>query len=113
MEGDTRTVLHLHPSLAPVKVAILPLSRNLRLVPKAREVYNLVRSYFVCQYDDAQSIGRRYRRQDEIGTPLAVTVDFQTMEEDNSVTIRDRDTMEQVRVPIQELVATLRERLGS
>ncbi|MBI4199638.1 MAG: glycine--tRNA ligase, partial [Chloroflexi bacterium] len=113
-EGKTekRVVLRLHPDLAPVKVAILPLSRNQRLVPKAREVYDLSRSAgFVCQYDDAQSIGRRYRRQDEIGTPLAVTVDFQTVEEDNAVTIRHRDTMRQVRVPVPELVPALREQL--
>jgi glycyl-tRNA synthetase len=109
--GDTRVVLHFHPSVAPIKVAVLPLSRNERLVPKAREVYDLVRSRFVTQYDDSQSIGRRYRRQDEIGTPLAVTVDFQTLDEDNAVTIRDRDTMEQIRVPIAELLDTLQERL--
>ena len=82
VEGDTRVVLHLHPAIAPVKVAVLPLSRNERLVPKAREVYDMVRKSFVSQYDDAQSIGRRYRRQDEIGTPLAVTVDFKTIEEE-------------------------------
>ena len=111
VEGDTRVVLHLHPALAPVKVAVLPLSRNARLVPKAREVYDLVRSRFVAQYDDAQSIGRRYRRQDEIGTPLAVTVDFQTIDEDNAVTIRDRDTMQQVRVPIDDLLDTLEQKL--
>ena len=111
VEGDTRVVLHLHPAIAPVKVAVLPLSRNERLVPKAREVYDLVRKRFVSQYDDAQSIGRRYRRQDEIGTPLAVTVDFKTIEEDNAVTIRDRDTMQQTRVPISELVDTLSARL--
>jgi glycyl-tRNA synthetase len=109
--GDTRVVLHFHPSVAPIKVAILPLSRNERLVPKAREVYDLVRSRFVTQYDDAQSIGRRYRRQDEIGTPVAVTIDFQTLDEDNAVTIRDRDTMEQVRVPIDNLLATLEQKL--
>jgi glycyl-tRNA synthetase len=109
--GDTRVVLHFHPSVAPIKVAVLPLSRNERLVPKAREVYDLVRSRVVTQYDDSQSIGRRYRRQDEIGTPLAVTVDFQTLDEDNAVTIRDRDTMEQIRVPIAELLDTLQERL--
>ena len=112
VEGDTRVVLHLHPAIAPVKVAVLPLSRNERLVPKAREVYDMVRKSFVTQYDDAQSIGRRYRRQDEIGTPLAVTVDFKTIEEDNAVTIRDRDTMQQTRVPIPELLDTLSARLA-
>ncbi len=108
---ETRVVLKLHPALAPIKVAVLPLSRNERLVPKAREVYDLVRKNFVCQYDDAQSIGRRYRRQDEVGTPLCVTVDFQTIEQDNAVTIRDRDTMQQVRVSIADLMPALRERL--
>jgi glycyl-tRNA synthetase len=107
---EKRVVLKLHPALAPIKVAVLPLSRNEKLVPKAREVYDLVRPHFVCHYDDSQSIGRRYRRQDEVGTLLCVTVDFQTME-DNAVTIRDRDTMKQVRVPIPDLVAALRNRL--
>ena len=111
-EGDTRVVLHLHPAIAPVKVAVLPLSRNAKLVPKAREVYDMVRRHFVSQYDDAQSIGRRYRRQDEIGTPVAVTVDFQTVEEDNAVTIRDRDTMAQTRVPIPDLLPALTDKLG-
>ena len=108
---DTRTVLHLHPKIAPVKVGVLPLSRNAKLVPKAREVYDLLRQHFVCEYDDAQSIGRRYRRQDEIGTPQVVTIDFQTIEEDNAVTIRDRDTMTQIRVPVKDLVEILREKL--
>jgi glycyl-tRNA synthetase len=108
---EKRVILKLHPALAPIKVAVLPLSRNARLVPKAREVYDLVRQHFVCQYDDAQSIGRRYRRQDEVGTPLCVTVDFQTADEDNAVTIRDRDTMEQARVPIDDLVPALHDRL--
>ena len=108
---EKRVLLRLHPSLAPVKVAILPLSRNERLVPKAREVYDLVRPHFVTQYDDAQSIGRRYRRQDEIGTPLCVTVDFDTLDSDNAVTIRDRDTMDQVRLPIPDLLPALRDRL--
>ncbi len=111
-----RTVLKLHPAIAPVKVAILPLSRNERLVPLAREVYDTVRRSgavdgFV-QYDDAQSIGRRYRRQDEIGTPLCITVDFDSLD-DNAVTIRDRDTMEQARLPIAELDAELGARLRS
>ena len=108
---EKRVILKLHPALAPIKVAVLPLSRNARLVPKAREVYDLVRQHFVCQYDDAQSIGRRYRRQDEVGTPLCVTVDFPTADEDNAVTIRDRDTMEQARVPIDDLVPALHDRL--
>ena len=108
---ETRVLLKLHPVIAPVKVAVLPLSRNEKLVPRAREVFNMVNDRFVAQYDDSQSIGRRYRRQDEIGTPVCVTVDFQTVEEDDAVTIRDRDTMEQVRIPIAELLPVLTERL--
>ncbi|MDA1228763.1 MAG: glycine--tRNA ligase [SAR202 cluster bacterium Casp-Chloro-G4] len=107
---ETRVLLKFHPDLAPVKVAVLPLSRNEKLAPLAAEVYNMVRKSgavngFV-QFDDAQSIGRRYRRQDEIGTPLCVTVDFDSLD-DNAVTIRDRDTMNQVRVPIADLSAEL------
>ena len=111
---ETRVVLKLHPALAPVKVAILPLSRNERLAPTAREVHDLVRRSGaingLVQYDDAQSIGRRYRRQDEVGTPLCVTVDFDTLD-DHAVTIRDRDTMAQDRVPLASLVEELRGRV--
>jgi glycyl-tRNA synthetase len=110
-KGEKRTVLHLHPALAAVKVAVLPLSRNEKLTPTARDVHARIRKQWMSQYDDAQSIGRRYRRQDEIGTPLCVTVDFQTVEEDQAVTIRERDSMAQVRVPIEGLVEALRERL--
>jgi glycyl-tRNA synthetase len=110
--GETRIVLHFKPALAPVQVAILPLSRNERLVPTAREVWTRLRPHFRTQYDDAQSIGRRYRRQDEIGTPLCVTVDFQTVEEDQAVTIRNRDSMEQVRVSIDTLRSRLERELG-
>ena len=99
---ETRVVLRFHRNIAPVKVALLPLSRNEKLVPTARQVHSLVRQRWATQYDDAQSIGRRYRRQDEIGTPFCVTVDFQTLE-DQQVTIRDRETMQQIRVPIAEL----------
>jgi glycyl-tRNA synthetase len=109
-EGETRVVLHFHPELAPIKVAILPLSRNEKLAPLAREVYAGIRRYFMTQYDDAQSIGRRYRRQDEIGTPFCVTIDFQSLE-DNQVTIRERDSMAQIRLPIEELVKTLQAKL--
>ncbi len=98
----TRTVLHLHRKLAPVTVAVLPLSRNERLVPTARTVYDQLRRVLNTQYDDAQSIGRRYRRQDEIGTPYCVTVDFDTLD-DHCVTVRDRDTMHQDRVPVSAL----------
>ena len=105
-------VLKLHKALAPIKVAVLPLSRNLNLAPTAKEVYDLLRlnTDWMTQFDDAQSIGRRYRRQDEIGTPYCVTVDFDTLN-DRAVTIRDRDSMEQERVPIAELVVALGERL--
>lgn len=99
-EGDTRTVLHLHPALAPYKVAVLPLSK--KLSEKATEVYEKLAKDFMCDYDEAGSIGKRYRREDEIGTPYCVTIDFDTLE-DNQVTIRDRDTMEQVRVSMDEL----------
>jgi glycyl-tRNA synthetase len=112
-KNDTRVVLHLHPLVAPVTVAVLPLSRNEKLVPTARTVWDLLRPHFATQFDDAQSIGRRYRRQDEIGTPWCVTVDFETVEQDNAVTIRDRDSMQQERVPIEDLVAALRERFDA
>ena len=99
-EGDVRTVLHLHPALAPYKVAVLPLSK--KLSEKANEVYEELSKEFMCDYDEAGSIGKRYRREDEIGTPFCVTIDFDTLD-DESVTIRDRDTMEQVRVKIEDL----------
>ncbi len=109
-KGDNRTILKFKPALAPIKVAVLPLSRNERLGPLARRVYDLVRGRWMTQFDDTQSIGRRYRRQDEIGTPLCVTIDFQSLDDD-AVTIRDRDTQAQVRVPIGGLLAALSERL--
>lgn len=99
-EGDVRVVLHLHPALAPYKVAILPLSKKLN--EKAQEIYNKLSKKYMCDYDDAGSIGKRYRREDEIGTPYCLTVDFET-ENDNSITIRDRDTMEQIRIDIDEI----------
>ena len=103
---DVRTVLRLHPFLAPFKCAVLPLSK--KLSDKAMEIRNELAKDFMVDFDDAGSIGKRYRRQDEIGTPLCITVDFQTVgddktEADNCVTVRDRDTMEQVRMPISEL----------
>jgi glycyl-tRNA synthetase len=107
---ESRTVLKLHPAIAPIKVAVLPLSRNEKLAPLGKEVHTLLRPHFMTQFDDAQSIGRRYRRQDEIGTPLCVTIDFESLE-DNAVTIRERDSMEQTRVRIEELVDTLRAKL--
>ncbi len=104
---DRRVVLRFHPDLAPYEVAVLPLSRNEKLRPTARRVYDAVRPLFRTQYDETQSIGRRYRRQDEIGTALCVTVDFETVEKDDAVTIRNRDTMEQVRVPIENIGAAI------
>ena len=107
-EGDTRIVLKLHPFLAPYKVAVLPLSK--KLSGKAEEIYEKLSKKFMCDYDEAGSIGKRYRREDEIGTPFCITIDFET-ENDNSVTIRDRDTMEQVRVKIDELEKWLEEKI--
>ena len=107
-EGDSRVVLHLHPTLAPYKVAVLPLSK--KLSEKAGEVYEMLSKDFMCDYDEAGSIGKRYRREDEIGTPYCVTVDFDTLE-DGAVTIRDRDTMEQVRMPINEVKNWIEEKI--
>jgi len=110
VEGEKRTVVHLHPALAPVKVAVLPLSRNERLTPLAKSVHGKLCSRFVTDYDDSQSIGRRYRRQDEIGTPFCVTIDFESLE-DNQVTVRDRDSLAQIRVPLEELNTILEAKL--
>lgn len=104
-KNDVRTVMHLHPALAPIKTAVLPLSK--KLSDKAREVYTMLSSEFMCEYDEAGSIGKRYRRQDEIGTPFCITYDFDS-EEDSSVTIRHRDTMEQERVKIDDLIEYIR-----
>ena len=109
--GEKRTVLRLHPRIAPYQIAVLPLSKKDTLVPVAEEVLGILQPIAMCDYDETQSIGRRYRRQDEIGTPLAVTVDFDTLE-DRAVTIRDRDTTDQVRVPIATLAEEVRSRLG-
>ena len=108
--SDIRTVLKLDPRLAPVKVAVLPLSRNERLSPMAREVAEELRGQWNVDFDDAGAIGRRYRRQDEVGTPFCVTVDFDSLD-DRAVTVRDRDTMGQERVPLEGLVGYLAERL--
>ena len=105
-KGDTRVVMHFHPALAPFKAAVLPLSK--KLSEKAGEVYDRLAKKFMVDFDDAGSIGKRYRRQDEIGTPVCITYDFES-ENDGAVTIRDRDTMEQVRVPIEELESRLEE----
>ncbi len=108
---EVRTVLHLHPRLAPYKIAVLPLSKKDTLTPLARSIFESLGERYMVDYDDTQSIGKRYRRQDEIGTPLCVTVDFDSLE-DGAVTIRDRDSMEQVRTPIAELETEIRSRLG-
>ncbi|MBQ6067637.1 MAG: glycine--tRNA ligase [Clostridia bacterium] len=114
-KNDVRVVLHLHPALAPFKCAVLPLSK--KLGPKAEEIFAELSKNFMVDYDDAGSIGKRYRRQDEIGTPLCVTVDFQTVGDettpaDDCVTVRDRDTMEQVRIPISELTAYIEKKIA-
>lgn len=108
-EGDTRIVLHLHPALAPYKAAILPLSKKLN--DKADEVFQTLAKAFPVDYDEAGSIGKRYRRQDEIGTPYCITVDFDTLE-DNQVTVRDRDTMEQIRIPIDQVEKYIAEKIA-
>lgn len=110
-KDETRVLLHLHPDLAPVQVAVLPLSRKENLAAMAKDVHAGLRKHFRTSYDDTQSIGRRYRRQDEIGTPFGVTVDFQSLE-DNMVTIRERDSMAQLRVPVAELQKTLAAKLA-
>ncbi len=106
---DVRTVMHFHPMLAPFKCAVLPLSK--KLSDKAREVYDMLSEHFMVDFDDTGSIGKRYRREDEIGTPFCVTYDFDTDEKDQCVTVRDRDTMEQVRIPITELVSYLNDKI--
>ena len=105
-KGDVRTVMHFHPALAPFKAAMLPLSK--KLSEKATEIYSELSKDFMIDFDDAGSIGKRYRRQDEIGTPICITYDFDSVE-DNCVTVRDRDTMEQKRIPIAELKAYIAE----
>jgi glycyl-tRNA synthetase len=110
VEGRQRTVLRLHPKLAPVKVAVLPLVSREGMPERAREIFDSLRARVGSEYDEGGSIGKRYRRQDEIGTPWGVTVDGQTLE-DGTVTLRDRDTLEQTRVPAAELPEVLSERL--
>jgi glycyl-tRNA synthetase len=112
VEGESRTVLRLDWRLAPYQVAVLPLSKKPELEGVSREVLALLQPHFMCDYDVTQSIGRRYRRQDEVGTPYCVTVDFDTLQ-DRAVTVRDRDTTEQVRVAIDDLLASLVERTGA
>ena len=111
VNDDIRKVLRLHPRLAPYKVAVLPLSKKDTLTPLAHEVLALLQPHYMTEYDETQAIGRRYRRQDEIGTPLCVTVDFDSLE-DGAVTVRDRDTMEQERIAIGDLVSYVSGKLG-
>ena len=106
--GDVRTVLHLHPALAPYKAAVLPLSK--KLSEQAMKVYMQLSKKYMLDYDETGSIGKRYRREDEIGTPFCITIDFDT-EQDCCVTVRDRDTMQQVRIPIEELDAYIGEKI--
>ena len=106
--GDTRVVYHFHPAIAPYKVAVLPLQKNLS--EKAREIYKKLSKHFMCTYDESGSIGKRYRRQDQIGTPFCVTVDFDTLENE-TVTVRDRDTMQQIRLNTDELIKYVEEKI--
>ena len=114
--GDVRNVLHLHPALAPYKAAVLPLQK--KLGDKAKELYAMLSKHFMVDYDETGAIGKRYRRQDEIGTPLCITVDFETVEGDpandmqkDTVTVRDRDTMQQIRLPIDQLVPYIEKKI--
>jgi len=112
-EGDTRIVMRFAPILAPVKIAILPLVKNKEVITsKAQEIYKTLKKYYVCEYDEGGSIGKRYRRQDEIGTPFCITIDFDTVEKDNCVTIRDRDAMTQERIKVENLVETMQQKFG-
>lgn len=106
--GDMRVVMHFHPFIAPYKVAVLPLQKNLSA--KAKDVYKTLSKKFMCSYDEAGSIGKRYRRQDQSGTPFCVTIDFDTLE-DNTVTLRDRDTMEQIRMSVDDIAAYVEKKL--
>ncbi len=110
-KGELRVVLRLHPALAPFKAAVLPLSRKEPLVKMAKEIHANLRQHWMVSYDDAQSIGRRYRRQDEVGTPFCITVDFKSLE-DGQVTIRERDSMAQIRIPIDELRTVIAAKLS-
>ena len=108
-KNDTRVVMHFHPALAPFKCAVLPLSK--KLSAPATELYHKLQKRFMCDYDESGSIGKRYRRQDEIGTPFCVTFDFES-ETDGCVTVRDRDTMQQERIPVEALEAYIAERIA-
>ncbi len=111
VNGDTRTVLHLHPRIAPYKVAVLPLSKKPELSEMSRAVLKSLQPHFMCDYDDTQNIGKRYRRQDEVGTPYCITVDFESLV-DGAVTVRERDSMTQERIAVADLVAYLHPRIS-
>jgi glycyl-tRNA synthetase len=111
VNDEPRTVLRLHPRIAPYQVAVLPLSKKDTLTPLAEEVYSSLATRYMCDYDETQAIGRRYRRQDEIGTPVCITIDFDSLT-DHAVTVRDRDTTVQERVPLASLEAHLAARFG-
>jgi glycyl-tRNA synthetase len=111
VRGETRIVLRLHHRIAPYQIAVLPLSKKDTLIPPAQEVLAQLQPHFMCDYDETQAIGRRYRRQDELGTPFCVTIDFDSLE-DQAVTVRERDSMDQDRVPIADLLGWFRERLA-
>jgi len=110
VRGETRNLLRFHPALAPIKVGVFPLVKRDGMPEIARNIYDGLKKYFTCFYDEKGAIGRRYRRQDEGGTPFCITVDGQTIE-DNTVTVRDRDSMDQVRVATDQLLNHLRQRL--
>jgi glycyl-tRNA synthetase len=110
VRGETRNLLRFHPALAPVKVGVFPLVKKEGMPEVARKIYDDLKRYFNCFYDEKSAVGRRYRRQDEAGTPFCVTVDGQTLQ-DNTVTVRQRDSMEQVRVSTDQLRSFLREKL--
>ncbi|MCU1357822.1 MAG: glyS [Acidimicrobiales bacterium] len=111
VRGETRVVLRLHPRLAPYKVAVLPLSKKPELTGPAEELLSTLQPHYMCDYDETQNIGKRYRRQDELGTPVCITYDFESVD-DHAVTVRDRDTMGQERIPIDEVLAHLQAKFG-
>lgn len=111
VNDEPRTVLRLHPRMAPFQVAVLPLSKKDTLMPLSKRIHSMLGAKYMCDYDETQAIGRRYRRQDEIGTPYCVTIDFDSLEDD-SVTIRERDTTTQSRVKIDVLLNEISQRLG-
>ena len=109
--GEMRTVLHFAPIIAPIKVAVFPLMKKEALQKEAKKIFEKIKNIWATEYDETGAIGRRYRRQDELGTPFCITVDYDTLE-DNTVTIRDRDTMEQKRIAIDKIISHLNEALA-